>query len=64
MLNFKTSKAMTRYIIKFKEFGSDKVRTTSYTGRDMMPEEDIVKFFGLNRPDVTWYEISNDNNLD
>lgn len=48
-------KTLRKFIIKYKEVGSDSYRTTSYEG--YLSEEEIVKFFGLNDSDVEDYEI-------
>lgn len=46
---------MKKFIIRIKEKGNDHVITTSYTGD--RTREYVIKFFGLEGPDVEWYEI-------
>ena len=42
--------------VKFKEFGSDRIGTTSYSGENLT-RSFIIDFFGLNQPDITWFDI-------
>lgn len=46
---------MKHYEIKIKEVGNAHTITTHYVGD--VTESYLVKFFGLNNPDVEWYEI-------
>lgn len=46
---------MNKYIIKYKEVGSDRIRTTTYEGTHN--KEYVIDFFGLNNDDVEWYDI-------
>lgn len=48
-------------IIKYKEVLTERVAKTSYTG-DNLTKEKMVDFFGLNNPDVEWYEVTIENN--
>lgn len=47
---------MKTYNVRIKEYGNDHILTPSITtnkGYDY-----VVEWFGLNNPDVEWYEIS------
>lgn len=45
-----------RYIVKIKEVGHPGVLISSIQGQEKTKEE-LVAFYGLNEPDVEWYEI-------
>ena len=45
--------------VSYKEVGSDKVRKTKHLGH--LTEVEVIKFFGLDGDDVTWYEIKEVN---
>lgn len=49
-----------KYIIKYKEVGSDRYRTTSFEGDKS--EEYIIDFFGLNNSDIEDYKITKQTN--
>lgn len=46
---------MKKFIIRIKEKGNYHIITTSHTGD--RSRESVVNFFGLEDPDVEWYEI-------
>lgn len=46
---------MNKYIIKYKEVGSDRIRTTTYEGPHN--KEYVIDFFGLNGSDIEWYDV-------
>lgn len=46
---------MTHYEVTIKEVGKPEPIITSYVGD--VDKAYIVEFFGLNEPDVEWYEI-------
>lgn len=45
-----------KYIVEYKEVGSDIYRTTSFTGDKS--EEYIIDFFGLDGSDIEDYKIT------
>lgn len=45
-----------KWIIKYREVGSDIIRSTSYTGYNTT-KTDVIKFFGLENSDVEWYDV-------
>lgn len=45
-----------RFEITIKEKGKDSLLHPSYIGQEVS-EEQLVRFFGLDQPDVEWYEI-------
>ena len=47
---------MTKWRVDYKERGSDRIRTTYHTGT--LSKEEVVSFFGLDKSDVSWYEIT------
>lgn len=49
-----------KYIIEYKEVGSDRARTTTYEGDKS--EEYVIDFFGLNNPDIEDYKIIKQTN--
>lgn len=46
---------MIHYEIEMKEVGKDHILHPSHTG--YLTREEVIKFFGLNEPDVEWYKI-------
>lgn len=48
-------KKYRRFKARIKEKGNDTILTPEHWG--YVTEEDCVKFWGLNNPDVEWYEI-------
>lgn len=46
---------MKHFTAKIKEHGNDHILTPSYTGD--VDKEFLIKFWGLNEPDVEWYTI-------
>lgn len=38
------------------EVGSDRIKSTSYTGYNTT-KTDVIKFFGLDNSDVEWYDV-------
>ena len=49
---------MRKFNVKYREVGSDRIRTTSHTGN--LDKEGVIEFFGLNGSDVDWYEVAED----
>lgn len=47
---------MKKWVVKYKEVGSDRIRTTSHSANKT--EEEVINFFGLNESDIDWYEIT------
>lgn len=47
---------MTKWRVDYKKRGSDRIRTTYHTGT--LSKEEVVSFFGLDKSDVSWYEIT------
>ena len=41
--------------IRYREAGKSETRTTKHLGH--LTEAEVIKFFGLNDPDVEWYDI-------
>jgi hypothetical protein len=50
---------MRTWIIECKEKWCDHPIRTTHVGN--LEREDIIKFFGLNEPDIEWYTIEEDN---
>lgn len=50
---------MKKYNVIFKEVGKDRVGQTSHTGN--LTREEVIEFFGLDKPDVEWYDIEEIN---
>ena len=46
---------MRKYIVRFREVGSSRIGETTYSGP--LSKEGLIEFFGLDGPDVEWYEI-------
>lgn len=44
-----------KWIVKYKEVGSDKIRTTTHSGNKSRYE--VIEFFGLDESDIEWYEV-------
>ena len=47
---------MKKYIAEIKEVGNPSILTPSLTC-DGMSVEGLIKFWGLNEPDVEWYRL-------
>lgn len=47
---------MSKWVIKYKEVGKDRIGTCSHSGN--LSKEEVIEFFGLNEPDIEWYEIT------
>lgn len=47
---------MRKWKVEYKEVGRDKVFETSHWGN--LSEEEVIEFFGLEGPDVTWYRVT------
>lgn len=45
------------YNIRIKEKGSENILTPSYTSNVKLSRQFIIGWFGLEQPDVEWYEI-------
>ena len=41
--------------IRYREAGKSETRTTKHLGH--LTEAEVIKFFGLNDPDIEWYDI-------
>lgn len=52
---------MKTYNLRIKERGNDHILTPSYSTSEEMTESVarnfIINFYGLNMPDIEWYEI-------
>ena len=46
---------MKHFTAKIKEQGNSHILTPSYTGD--VDKEFLIKFWGLNEPDIEWYTI-------
>ena len=53
---------MRTWIIEAQEKWCDHPIKTSYTGN--FDRTQIIKFFGLDKPDIEWYNITEYNNED
>jgi hypothetical protein len=49
---------MRKWIVKYREVGSSRIGTTSHTGT--LDREGVIEFFGLNGPDIEWYDVKED----
>lgn len=43
------------WIVRYREVGKSETRITRHLGH--LTEAEVIKFFGLNDPDVEWYDI-------
>ena len=41
--------------IRYREAGKSEIQTTKHLGH--LTEAEVIKFFGLNDPDIEWYDI-------
>lgn len=48
---------ISKWVIKYKEVGKDRIGTCSHSGN--LSREEVIEFFGLNEPGVEWYEMVN-----
>lgn len=46
---------MSKWIVKYREVGSDRIRTTSHSGNKS--KEEVIEWFGLNGSDIDYYEV-------
>ena len=46
---------MKKYKINYKEAGSERIGTCYHSGD--LSKDEVIEFFGLNEPDVEWFEI-------
>lgn len=46
---------ITAWKVSYKERGSSAVRVTIYEG--VLTRNEVIEFFGLNSPDIVWYEV-------
>ena len=46
---------MRTYKVRYKEVGSDRIGETMHIGE--LSKEGVIKFFGLDMPDVEWCEV-------
>lgn len=44
-----------KWVVKYKEVGSDKIRTTAHSGNKSRYE--VIKLFELDENDIEWYEV-------
>lgn len=44
-----------KWIVKYREVGSDRIRTTTHSGNKS--KEEVIEWFGLNGNDIEWYEV-------
>ena len=52
---------MITYVIAYVDiYSNGKVRSTTYTTSEPVSECFLVKFFGLDQPDVIWWKIDID----
>lgn len=49
---------MRKWIVKYREVGSSRIGTTTHTGT--LDREGVIEFFGLNGPDIEWYDVKED----
>jgi len=49
------SKEFKCWQVRYREAGKSETRTTKHLGH--LTEAEVIKFFGLNDPDVEWYDI-------
>lgn len=45
-----------------KERGNDHILTPTYLCDDNVTKEEIIEFWGLDKPDVEWYKLEKINN--
>lgn len=46
---------MKKWKVRYKEVGKEHIGTCSHSGN--LSKEDVIKFFGLEEPNVEWFEI-------
>lgn len=46
---------MKKYRVRYREVNSDRIGETMHVGE--LSREGVIKFFGLDMPDVEWYEV-------
>lgn len=44
-----------KWIVKYREVGSDRIRTTAHSGNKT--KEEVIEWFGLNGNDIEYYEV-------
>ena len=44
-----------KWIVKYREVGSDRIRTTTHSGNKT--KEEVIEWFGLNGNDIDYYEV-------
>lgn len=49
------SKDFKCWQVRYREAGKSETQTTRHLGH--LTEAEVIKFFGLNSPDVEWYDI-------
>jgi len=49
-----------KWLVKYKEAGSDDIHETSFTG--YVNADYVINWFGLDDADVTWYEVKEVDN--
>ena len=47
---------MRKWKVEYKEVGRDKIFETTHWGD--LSKSEVVEFFGLDEPDVTWYRVT------
>ena len=58
---FNQLKVMKKYKINYKEVGKEHIGTCYHSGN--LSKDEVIEFFGLNEPDVEWYEIIEEKEL-
>lgn len=48
---------MRKFTVQIKEKGNPRVLHTTYTGPNTTTIDKVIEHFGLNEPDVVWYNI-------
>jgi hypothetical protein len=44
-----------KWKVRFQEVGNKKIGETTHSGS--LDEKGVIEFFGLNGPDIVWYEV-------
>lgn len=53
---------MVTWEATIKERGNDHILTPTYLCDDNVTKEEIIEFWGLDKPDVEWYKLEKINN--
>lgn len=46
---------MRKWKVEYIETGRKGTRSTTHTGN--LSKEEVIEFFGLNEPDIEWYNV-------